>query len=252
MIKYLFILFICCTTSLAQTLDENALFNKAAGLFEKENYAEALLVYNTLETQGVSSESLFYNLANTHYKLHDTTAAIYYYEKALLINPAFEPAKINLKFAEQNLSGSITKIIKFTNKDILHSLFRIKTYDQWAWFATLSAYGSLLFFIGFYFMNHELVKRYLFAGIFICMTALLAFSWIAYSEKEYEDSFQPAIVFTDQALLKEDPVNSSSDISKIDAGSKVYILEKKALWAKVKLENQVSGWMLQSDFKSLK
>ena len=58
----------------------------ADSLYEKEAFAEAVVVYeDIIANKGVSAD-IYYNLGNCYYKLDDVARAILNYERALLLD----------------------------------------------------------------------------------------------------------------------------------------------------------------------
>lgn len=250
--KFIIILVLFTSTIWAKEVDTISHFEKANALYEQKLYEEAIEEYELLEATGVQSENLYYNMANAFYRLHKTGPAIYYYEKALLLNPNLKEASVNLRFAQQSLEGEITKIQKLESKDIIYQSLNFLTYNQWAKWATVSAFLCFALFVVYYLSTQSTMKRISFSGILVFIVVIIMSSYAAYTSKSYEESYQPAIVLQDQALLKDDAKNSAKTVMEIKEGTKVYIIEEKALWSKVKLENQEVGWLLQTSFRSLK
>jgi len=69
----------------AQTPD--SLFSSANKLYQQEKYIEALDQYQKIEKQDLESVSLYFNMANIYYRTNQVAPAVYYYEKALKLNP---------------------------------------------------------------------------------------------------------------------------------------------------------------------
>ena len=73
------------SVSFAQTLQS------AAEAYSKENYKEAVQIYESLsDSVGVSPE-LYYNLGNSYYKLKNYPKAVLNYERAILLSPGDDP-----------------------------------------------------------------------------------------------------------------------------------------------------------------
>lgn len=236
----------------AQEQDWETLFDQARALYEEAKYREAAEVYQKLEDEGVMSDALYYNMGNVYYKLHQTAPSIYYYEKALWLNPKHEKSKINLKFAQKTLLEEIPKIEKLNRRDIIHKSLNGLDYNQWAWIATAFSLLIFIFFAVYYLSQNAMVKRLFFGGIFLALLLSIGALYAAYFEKQYENGYNPGIVFDAKTELKSDAKSSSKTILVLHEGTKVYVLEEKALWSKVRLENQQEGWVLQSSFKTLK
>lgn len=236
----------------AQEQEWKSLFDQAHTLYEEEKYQEAAEVYQTLEREGAVSDALYYNMGNVYYKLHQTASSIYYYEKALLLNPEHEKSKINLKFAQKTLLEEIPKTEKLDRRDIIHKSLNGLDYNQWAWMSIGFSLLIFLFFVIYYLSENAMVKRLFFGGIFLALVLCIGAIYAAYFEKQYEASYNPGIVFNAKTELKSDAKSSSKTVLTLHEGAKVYVLKEKALWSKVRLENQQEGWLLKESFKTLK
>ena len=233
----------------AQTDSWEKQFDKANALFQKEKYRDALEVYKGIEEQEISSPEVFFNLGNTYYKTHDYVNAVYYYEKALKLTPENKAIDTNLNYARKELVDDITIIKEYDNQDILHQTLGKLSVDGWATFATVMAFVVLLCFIAYYLSSSSMVKRISFVLVILSLVIIGGCSYAASFEKKYATKEVTAILFDKQVNLKEDAKNTSKTVKELHAGTKVYILEKKALWVKVRLDNQEIGWVEESTLK---
>ena len=80
-----------CTTYAQQT---DLLFKAGNDHYAQGRFQEAIDAYKRILDQKVESAALYYNLANAHYKLNNVAPTVYYYEKALLLNPNHTDAGI--------------------------------------------------------------------------------------------------------------------------------------------------------------
>ena len=67
-------------------------FEKATQYYDQGEYQNAIDQYKSILKSGKESSALYYNLANTYYKLNHVPESIYYYEKALQLNPKYQHA----------------------------------------------------------------------------------------------------------------------------------------------------------------
>ena len=79
------------------------IFTEANELYNEGKYSEAITYYNKIIKSEFHSAELYYNLANTYYKLDSIPSSVYYYEKALKLNPNDKDIIDNLKFKKCNL-----------------------------------------------------------------------------------------------------------------------------------------------------
>ena len=61
---------------------------------------DAIEVYSGIIDDGLHSADLYFNIGNSYYKINDTPNSIFYYEKALLLDPDNESVKNNLAYAQ--------------------------------------------------------------------------------------------------------------------------------------------------------
>ena len=89
----LFLLLLITSTITAQNVD--TLFVSANELYRNGAFEEAIEKYKQIESQDAVSSELYLNLGNAYYKLNKVGPTIFYYEKALKLNPLNEDVKNN-------------------------------------------------------------------------------------------------------------------------------------------------------------
>jgi hypothetical protein len=77
---------------------------KAEKAYEVKNYKEAILAYETILKEGLTSYKLYYNLGNAYFKNNELGKAIYNYELANKLQPNNKDVKTNLKIANEQFS----------------------------------------------------------------------------------------------------------------------------------------------------
>ncbi|MDD5436070.1 MAG: hypothetical protein PHX20_00805, partial [Candidatus Omnitrophica bacterium] len=90
--------------------DPDKVFYLANGLYEKRDYEKALEEYNKILNSGMDSGSLYYNMANTYFKLGKLGYAVLFYEKAKRIMPQDSDLKTNLNYARSLVASSAVDI----------------------------------------------------------------------------------------------------------------------------------------------
>ncbi|EHQ42468.1 tetratricopeptide repeat protein [Myroides odoratus] len=229
--------------SYAQTTDWQKSFDKVNETFQKEHFKEAIEGYLALANIHDNSPELYFNLANAYFKTGDYVNAAYYYEKTLKLNPSMQEAKTNLNFTKEHLEDDITIIQEYEKADIVHQSLGKLSIDGWAIVATLSSIALLLCFI-IYFINHNsTIKRLLFVGMILSVVLGLGSLYAASFESNYKSNSTAALIFAAKTDLKEDAKTTSATLKELHKGTKVFLLEEKGLWMKVRLENQEIGWI---------
>ena len=111
---------------MAQVFYAQSGFDNGNTLYKQGNYQEAIDAYETIVYRSEKqSPELYFNIANCYYKLNKVAPTIYNYEKALLLNPAFEAAKNNLEIAKKLQIDDI-KVIENRNIHKLQLKFKHK------------------------------------------------------------------------------------------------------------------------------
>ncbi|WP_413513731.1 tetratricopeptide repeat protein [Myroides odoratus] len=236
-----FVLFSVCIY--AQPTAWQKTFDKVNETFQKEHFKEAIDGYLALAKLYDNSPELYFNLANAYYKTGEYINAVYYYEKALKLAPTLQEAKTNLNFAKEHLEDDITLIQEYDKADIAHQSLGKLSADQWAILATISSVALLICFMVYYISHNSTFKRLLFVGMLLSSLLGIGCIYAASFESNYTKNTEMGIVFAAKTEVKEEAKSTSTTLRELHKGTKVFILERNALWIKIRLENQEVGWI---------
>ncbi|WP_010254110.1 tetratricopeptide repeat protein [Myroides injenensis] len=250
-IFYLIVFFCSSIVFAQQTSTWEKDFDKANTLYQNENFSEAIAVYQKLSKEKSNSPELYFNLANAYYKTKDNVNAVYNYEKALKLDPKNKSFETNLNYARKNLKDDITIIQQYNKEDIIHQCLKILTTDQWAIVATLSAILVFIFFAIYYINQNNAIKKSSFALVVLFVLVTIGTIYIATFEDKYTDTIPTGIVFSLKTDIKDEPKSTAKTLLSIHEGAKVYILETKSLWIRVRLDNQEEGWIEKKNIKEI-
>lgn len=246
--KKIVILFLCIASTLsAQNVDE--LFDDANNLYKNEKFDDALKAYKQIESRGYISSELFYNLGNTYYKLNKVGPSIYYYEKALKLDPLNEDVKNNLVFAQRlaldNIEELPLTVFQKLNKKFLQQL----SYNQWAIVSIIFCFLGSLFFLLFYFSNISSRKRFTFVLSIISFILLVISFAITVNQYSFEQKNKVAIVFAEEIEVRNAPTLTSEEVFTIHEGTKVVVLDALDNWKKIKIADGKLGWIIADEIK---
>ncbi|KAF2514621.1 tetratricopeptide repeat protein [Flavobacterium foetidum] len=228
-------------------------FESANALYQKGKYEEAVQVYeNIIKEDKLESAELYFNLANSYYKLNKVAPSIYNYEKALVLKPNDPETLNNLKFAKKLTIDEIKEVPKVGFAKLIQNFTSIYDYNTWAKISVGIAFAFLLAFIGYYFSQLALVKRIYFVGMFILLIALAISVSAGMSEKSHFDNDRPAIVFSEMSEVRSEPQKAGSAVILLHEGAKVYVKETMGSWKKVELTDGTEGWIDSSTIKEVK
>lgn len=244
--KYLFLLMFLTLPILAQN---EALFEKGNSAYNEGDYETAKNSYEQIIENGETSAGLYYNLANSHYKLNNLAPSIYYYEKALQLDPNDSDIRNNLAIAQNLVIDDVSAPQSAGIIAIWQNSVSIVGYNAWGWAAIIFSFGFAILFVLYYFSNKTLVKRILFSFSVVCIF-LTVFSLIfAFQQKSTVSNNDYAIIFSQEAPVREEPTLRSSESFYLHEGTKIKVLETYQNWIKFELPNGLQGWMDESEVK---
>lgn len=230
---------------MAQSVDDR--FEQANDAYNEGLYDQALTGYNTIETEGLESAALYYNMGNTYYKMKDYPHAILYYEKALKLDPSDEDIRVNLEIANLAVVDKINPIPKSFLARWWNSLKSCFPADGWAWLS-VAFFALLLTCLFMFLMSRRTGLRKL--GFFVGLVALLGLSFsvvFAVESQRALSRHDEAIVMTPTVTVKSSPSEQSVDLFVLHEGTKVRVLDSARDWNKIRIADGSVGWLPASD-----
>lgn len=236
--------------SLNLTAQNNLTFLEANDAYNKGDYTKASKLYEDILKNGSHSSNLYFNLANSYFKLQKIGPSIYNYEKALKLNPNSEDILINYGYAKQTLIDNIKPLPKGFLSKFYKNLITKKV-DFWAWLSIFTVFAFVIGFILFY-KSYNPNQRKIYFGIwsFSIIIALVSFI-LAFATENYKTNTNYAIVYSQEANIKSEPNLRSEHLFKLHEGTKVKLIESVENWNKIELENGKIGWISQQEIKVL-
>jgi len=249
--KLIFITIVCISFfSIAQ--DNNILFNEANKLYNEGDYENAIAKYEEIIKNGQHSAAIYYNLGNAHYKLNNVAPTIFYYEKALLLDPNDEDIKNNISFARNMTLDDIETLPETGFNRIVERSIGKLTYDTWAVLSIVFVIVFVITFLLYYFSFRQQIKRLFFIlsmlSVVLCIFAVV----VAFQEYNSVQKNRPAIIFAIESSVMSEPNQRSEAIFLLHEGTKVNVLDELEDWKKIKLSDGKIGWVLQENLKELK
>lgn len=237
---------------LTQALFAQDAFEKGNEQFRQGQYGQAIATYESILGEKRESPEVYFNLGNAYFKQEQLAPAIYNYEKALLLDPGNEDIEINLGYARERITDNIEPVAQPGFGGLMDGLSGMYHYDSWGWIAVVCAFLTLAFFAGYYITKKTTLKRGFFAGMALVSVVLLLSLIMGFYAKSEVDSEHPAIVFSDIVQVKAQPSAQGDDTFILHAGIKVYVLETKEQWQKVRMPDDSEGWVPSETIRTLK
>lgn len=229
----------------------NQSFEEANALYNEAKYAEAIHKYESILDTGVHSAELYFNLGNANYKLNNVAPTIYYYEKALQLQPNDKDIQNNLAFAQNMTIDAIDKVPEVGFSRILKNIVNTFHKDTWAKIAVGAVLLFVLLFLMYHFSYATTKKRIAFVTsilslLIACFSVVMAFQKQGLANKD-----NPAIVFAQESRVKSEANKTSEEVFRLHEGAKVQVLDTYKSWVKIQLSNNSEGWIPEEDIKLL-
>ena len=226
-------------------------FTQANEAYADANYKEATRLYEKLIQQDWQSSELHFNLGNTYYKKGEIAPSIYHYEMALLLSPGNKTYINNLRFAEQKRLDEIEPIQKSKFDLQIESVINWFNLEQWGKIAIGFAIISLLCFAGFLFLKKAFFKR-LFFSLFIVFTLGCVITFYLADKQAFLGSQNThGIIFAEEASVYAEPNTNANTLLLLHEGTKVKVEDTFRSYTKIRLGNDITGWIETSHIKKL-
>jgi tetratricopeptide (TPR) repeat protein len=244
---------VLCFVSLLVFSQNDQLFDEANALYNDGKYAEAIDKYEAILDSGQHSAELYFNLGNANYKLNNIAPSIYYYEKALLLNPEDKDIKNNLVGYAQNMTiDAIDTVPQVGFARIINNVVNTFKKDTWAIMAIAGVMVFVILFLLYHFSYATTRKRIafivsVFSFFFACFSVSMAFQ-----KDQLEKNDNPAVVFAQESRVMAEANRTSEEVFRLHEGTKVQVIESYEGWNKIKLSDNSTGWIPSKDIKLIK
>ena len=234
----------------AQINVEN-IFSQANELYNKGIYIEAINNYKEIIKNDFHSAELYYNLGNAYYRLDSIASSVYYYEKALQLNPNDREIIDNLELINKTLVDEIDPITIPLIESILNSISNIFYFETWGYISIFFSFLIVALFLSYYFANSSRIKRLTF--VLLCISSIFMLVSLINGNKGYNNYInnEYAVIYSYETDLKIEPNYRSETLFMLHEGTKIQVLENYNNWIKIRLVNGQVGYIQLIDVKIL-
>jgi len=242
MMKYLFLLVICCSNFCCWAADGMSVWQRGNSFYKAKQYDSAATCYEVLAKQRVKNPELYFDLGNTYYKQNNVPKAVVNYERAIWLDPGFKQARENLLLTQTRINNRISEV---------GEIFFI---EWWSWLtaankSNLWAVVSLIIFIAIIailFVNRSVRAT---RGAFIPgqIPVLLGLFWIfttifAYVATNHASDSELAVVMENDSPMMNVSLQGKP-LAMIPGGTTVQVKSIKGDWMEIRLPDGRSGWV---------
>jgi tetratricopeptide (TPR) repeat protein len=209
-------------------------WNRANEAYSGGKFEQAKVEYIQLAGRREFSPELFYNLGNAWFRLDDQGRAILNYNRALVLNPAFEEAKANLETALKIVGNDDPKTIRE----------ELGTFADYFVLAASCSFWVTAFCLGWLLQKRASLATPLgFMSMFaaVIFLAILAISfWVGPGMKDPNR----ALVVEAATDLKYGPANTAHPVESLQIGQPVELISARGDWTFCRANTGALGWIL--------
>ena len=240
---YLVLLLAFMATGLFAQDSKNDKFNQGVSLYSSANYQEALDKWMDLYNTGYRSAQLNYNIANAYFKLQNIPAAILFYERAYLLDPADEDINYNLQIARTMIVDRFQEIPELFFVRWYNVISLLISSNAWA-LLSLLAFLICLISVSIYIYSTRYIYKVLGFWFAVSMLFISSFSFaLSQRNKDLVSDSQKGIIFSPVVSGKSSPDNSGTDLFVLHEGTKVTIEDQVGEWYEIRLSDGNKGWV---------
>lgn len=243
----LLFLFSCFLSAQNETL-----FEEGNTFYNNGKYNEAIEKYEDIINSDQHSAEVYFNLGNAHYKLNHIAPSIYYYEIALQLDPKDKEVKNNLSFAKNMTIDAIETVPEIGISRFTRKAINIFSFEIWAYLSVFFMILFVILFMTYYFTVRTRTKRFSLVSSLSSILLSLVLLIFAFKKDSIDKKYNPAIVFSQESLVRTDPNLSGEEAFRLHEGTKVQVLDTANNWTEILLVDGKTGWIVSEDIKLLK
>lgn len=237
----------------------------AIAAYEAKDYNLAVEKFEHIVSLGYASGDLYYNLANSYFKLGEQAAeeglhkfsggelgrAVLNYHRALRLNPTLEDARYNLELAVDSTNDTEALPESFI-VTIWRSICNKAHSNSWA-IASLVMLGLLLALVIFYLLSNSITLRMVsfFGAIVLIIGVVVAISFALYSKHLSEDDNRAVVICSDTTPVHASPESASKVIRQPSQGVTVRVSRSHGDWSEIIFADGEKGWIRSSKIENI-
>jgi len=227
------IVFSLIVLSFKTTFVSDALWIEATEAYHNRDYSRAEELYSQIESDiaPYSSAAVYYNKANTLFRLKDYSGALLYYLKAERVNPRDNDVKANIRKCRAALEVNVQ------GHSMLYNMLSFLRIKEWVVLFVFSIWGLIFFLLG-KGLKHSIKAS--FAVFFGISSVLLCFGIVLYLNI-VGINWRLAV---QKSVLYSGPSEKETKLGDVVAGNMLKELSVQGRWVKVYLPGKKeAGWV---------
>ena len=153
--------------------DQGATFENANSAYNAGQFEKAVMLYKEILESGQHSAELYYNLANSYYRLNQVGESIFYFEKAKQLKPLDEDINVNSAFAQNMAIDAVEVLPKSEITQIKEKIIALFSQDGWGYLIVLVTWLLALFWGLYLWSKAPVYKRIFFVSTIVFALILI-------------------------------------------------------------------------------
>ncbi len=224
-----------------------AIFQAGNQSYLNGDYPGAVAEYRKLLDAGLLHPDVFFNLGNASYRAGAKGMAVLSYERALALDPNDAAAASNLAAVRKEL---VDRVVMpgdgGVGEPMWHGFIRGLGLGRLTWTCLGLYWLGFGLLIARRLLPEGLLRRLLFWVNVPVLSLVLVTGGLLASRVWLEERVHHAIVVASAAPLREGPERSAKALMEVHEGLKVRLLSQAGDYLRVRLENGVEGFLLES------
>ena len=217
-----------------------SLFRQTNSLYGQGKYAEAVEGYKAIIQSGWESGPLYYNLANTYFKLNNLGRAILNYRRAWNLSPGDPEITKNLEYAQEGLRDDIAALPLSVWARSKRAVILQFPLGIWIGISAALYFLTIAWLIAVLLIRplrkkSPLILKWL-GG---CLVISILISGLAYSFYRTPG----AIILQPTVSVRYGPAETDAAAFKLHEGTEVKKVREKDGWLQISLPDGKSGWL---------
>tara|TARA_B100001093_G_C26703244_1_gene960035 strand:- start:342 stop:1112 length:771 start_codon:yes stop_codon:yes gene_type:complete len=232
--------------------NQGATFKNANSAYNAGQFEKAVMLYKEILESGLHSAELYFNLANSYYRLNQVGESIFYFEKAKQLKPLDADINVNRAFAQNMAIDAVEVLPKSQITQLTKKTIDLFTQDGWGYFIVLVTWLLTLFW-GLYLWNKvPFFKRTFFTSTIVLVLILIGSLSTAIIKSSNTADTTYGIFFNEKIEVWAEPNSRAEVLFLLHEGTKVQMLDQLQEWQKIRIANGSEGWVKDGKLRSLK
>lgn len=239
----IFLILILAGLSFGQMGHFKEVFLQANQNYAKQNYEGAIELYQKILKQGYENSDIYYNLGNCYYRLNQVGNAVLYFEKAHKLNPHDPDIEYNLELANLRIVDNIQMPPRFFLFDWWDAVKNYYSPGQLTYVVSVLFAVTIFLLIVWLYAKSYRLRRWLMTFVVTAGVIAVFWSYIFLIRIDEYKSHRDAVVLTPTETVYSAPDEGSTDVFVLHEGAKVKLDDQRSGWMEISLPDGKSGWI---------